>query len=153
MSALGNTVKNPSERAFELPGVGQSSSRSGMAVISLAFSGTLICASTSLCGGGVGTERMHGLDPLASMVSAPGGFAVDSNERGPLRSYFGNPALEVVLEHNRIDPIKQKTQPPAARNAVVEKGNLAQEIQAMLTLGLDLAEVIAGSNRGAGGQE
>ena len=98
-----------------------------MAVISLVFSGTLKLRQGQPCMGGVGAERVQGLEPFALVVGAARRLAVDGDEVVPARPQRRDPALEAAAEQDRIDAIDQVAQPALAGNAMMEIGELPQE--------------------------
>src|SRR5215472_8332850 len=98
-------------------------------------------------------QGMEGFEPLALVVGASGGLAVDGDDVVPLWPHGGDEGLEAAREQRRIDPVHQIAQPAGARHAVMEVTEAAQEIEVVLAPKDDLVEVVAGGDRGAGHQE
>ena len=96
---------------------------------------------------------MEGFEPLALVVGASGGLAVDGDDVVPLWPHGGDEGLKAAREQRRIDPVHQIAQPAGARHAVMEVTEAAQEIEVVFAPKDDLVEVVAGSDRGAGHQE
>src|SRR5215471_1856653 len=96
---------------------------------------------------------MEGFEPLALVVGASGGLAVDGDAVVPSRLHGGDEGPEAAREQRRIDPVHQIAQPAGARHAVMEVTEAAQEIEVALTPKNDLVEVVAGGDGGAGHQK
>src|SRR5215831_10119356 len=96
---------------------------------------------------------MEGFEPLALVVGASGGLAVDGDDVVPSRPHGGDEGREAAREQRRIDPVHQIAQPAGARHAVMEVTEAAQEIEVALAPKDDLVEVVAGGDGGAGHQE
>src|SRR5215831_1686751 len=96
---------------------------------------------------------MEGFEPLALVVAASDGLAVDGNEVVPSRPHGGDEGLKAAREQRRIDPVHQIAQPAGARHAAVEVTEAAEEIEMVLPPKDNLVEVVAGGDRAAGHQE
>ena len=96
---------------------------------------------------------MEGFEPLALVVGASGGLAVDGDDVVPSRPHGGDEGLKAARKQRRIDPVHQIAQPAGARHAVMEVAEAAQEIEVVLAPKHDLVEVVAGGNCGAGHQQ
>jgi hypothetical protein len=105
------------------------------------------------CGGGIGAERVQGLEPLAMVVGAARRLSIDGDEIVPIRPDGGDPAIEAALEQDRIDAVHQVAQPARTRNAMMEIGKPPQEIEMMLAPSDDVVEIIAGGDGRAGHQQ
>jgi hypothetical protein len=104
-------------------------------------------------GGGVGAQRVQGFQPLAMIVGAARGLAVDGDELMPPRPERGDPALKAAREQGRINAVYQVPQPARAGNAVVEIGELPQKVEMMLAPFDDVLEIVAGGDRRTGHQQ
>src|SRR5208283_4152175 len=93
--------------------------------------------------GGVGAERMQRLQPLAFIVGAPRGLAVDGDEVVTTRPERRDPALETTPEQDRVDAVDEIAQPALAGNAEMEVREAAQKSQMAFAPGGDLIEIIA----------
>jgi hypothetical protein len=105
------------------------------------------------CGGGIGAERVQGLEPLAVVMGAARRLAVDGDELVPVRPDGSHPALEAASEQGRIDAVHQVAQPARAGDTVVELGEPPQEVEMLLTPFDDVVEIIAGGDRRTNHQE
>jgi hypothetical protein len=103
--------------------------------------------------GGVGAQRVQRLQPLAPVVRAARGFAVDGDEVVPTRPHRLDPVVETPCKGERIDAIDQRTQPPFARDPMMERREHAQKIEMMLTPVDDVVEIVARGDGGAGQQK
>ena len=99
------------------------------------------------CGGGIGAERVQGLEPLAAVMGAAGRLAIDGDELVSVRPDGGDPALEAAPEQGRIDTVHQVAQPACTRNTVIELREPPKKIEMVLTPFDDVVEVIAGGDR------
>src|SRR3954451_16153141 len=135
------------------PASARRSSRSGMAVISLVFSGTLRLGQGEPGVGRIGAQGVQGLEPAPAVVGAPGSLAVDGNEIVAVWPQRGDPALEVASEHERVDAVDEGAQPALTRDAVVEGREAAQNGEVVRAPGNDVVEVVAGGDGRAGDQE
>src|SRR5215468_723098 len=129
------------------PASASSSSNSGMAVISLVFSGT-----PEPRRGRVGAECVQGLEPFVAVVGAPCGLAVDGDEVVPVRPQRRHPTRKAASEQDRIDPVDEFAQPALSRNAVIELREGAQEIEMLPAPGANIFEIIATGDRRADDQ-
>lgn len=62
-------------------------------------------------GGGVGAQGVQGFEPLAMIVGAARGLAVDGDDVMPARPELGDPALKAACEQGGIDAVHQVAQP------------------------------------------
>ena len=124
-----------------------------MAVISLVFSGTESCASVRSRVGGVGRQRVQGLQPLALVMGAARRLAVDGDEVVTLRPQRGCPAFKTPRKQGRIDAVEDGANPARAGNAEVKRAEPPQKIQMIRTPQDDVVEIVAGGDGGEGHQQ
>src|ERR1035441_8369915 len=90
--------------------------------------------------GGVGAERMQGLEALAAVVGAPRRLAVDGDEVVAIRPKRGDPAFETAAEEDGIDAVDEGSQPAFAGNAKVELRKTPEKAEMVLTPGRNLVD-------------
>ena len=105
------------------------------------------------CIGGVGAERMQGLEPLAPVVGTARRLAVDRNELMPVRPQRRHPILKAAPEQDRIDPIDEAAHPALAGNPVMELRKPPQKREMVPAPGDDIVEIVARRDGGAGHQQ
>ena len=93
--------------------------------------------------GDIGAERVQRLQPLAFVVGASRGLAVDGDEVVAIRPERRNPALETTPEQDWIDAVDEVAQPALAGNAEVEFREAARKGEVAFAAGGDLVEIIA----------
>jgi len=99
------------------------------------------------CRGRVCTERVQGFEPLAAVVGAPCGLAVDGDEVVPVRPQRRHPTRKAACEQDRIDPIDELAHPTLTRNAVMEFRKGAQEIEVLPAPSANVFEIVATGDR------
>ena len=141
------------EGAFELPRLGELVEQIGDGGDLVGLLGHAELRQRQPGVGRVGAERMQGLEPLALVVGAARGLAVDGDEVVPARPQRRDPAVETAPEQDRIDPVDQVAQPAFAGNSMMERREPPQKIEMMLAPGDDVVEIVAGGDGGAGQQQ
>ena len=141
------------ERAVELPGVGELVEQLGDCsdFIGLFRNGKLRQSQPGV--GGVGAQRMQRFQPLAFVVGAPRGLAVDGDEVVAIRPERGDPALKTTPEQDRIDTVYEIAQPALAGDAEMEIRKAAQKSKMTVPLRGDLVEIVARTYGCAGHQQ
>src|SRR3984893_13801354 len=130
------------QRAFELPGLREfiEEIRDGGDLVGLFRHAEL--RQDQPCRGRVSAERVQGFEPLAAVVGAPRGLAVDGDEVVPVRPQRRHPTCKAASEQDRIDPIDQLAQPALARNTVMKLREPAQEIEVVPAPGTHVVEIV-----------
>jgi hypothetical protein len=128
--------RNPSSSA-------RRASKAGIAVSSLALSGTASWLSTNRLVVAKAATRWFGASPVARSWLRRAGFAVDGDHVRTARPGLAHPGRKGCLKQRRVDPVHKDGQPTPSRHTMGERRGAAQQVQVRLAPGGDMVVVIA----------